>query len=70
VQWGIDGATRERLPVAVIAAEGTKEFYLKCGFEREVGNVTEGEGNPLAGVKGGFILVKDSIEEAGNFRSE
>lgn len=59
VEWGLDRAAKEKMPVTVITADSTEEFYLECGFEREVGNVTEGEGNPLAGVKGGVILVRD-----------
>lgn len=63
MQWGIDEAKRRRLPVIVIAADGTERFYLKW-FTREAGKVTEGEGNPLAGVKGGAILVRDNHNEA------
>lgn len=61
MQWGVDRAARERLPATVITADGTEEFYLRW-FGRCVGSVTEGSGNPLEGVRGGVIFVRDFCE--------
>ena len=57
VTWGLDRANRQKVPVAVVCSAGSVSFYKKCGFDIHVGNVTEGDGNPLAEVEGGEILV-------------
>ncbi|TID26480.1 acyl-CoA N-acyltransferase [Venturia nashicola] len=58
VQWGVDRATGEGVPATVICADGTEGFY-ETWFGRGVGRITEGVGNPLGGVRGGEILVRD-----------
>lgn len=58
MQWGIDRAAEERSPVTVITADGTDGFYSRW-FGKRVGRVTEGVGNPLEGVRGGIIFVRD-----------
>jgi predicted N-acetyltransferase YhbS len=58
VEWGIRAADEERVCASVLSSEGNDDFYLKCGFDERVGNATEGEGNPLRGVKGGSILFR------------
>lgn len=58
VEWGLQQAEKENVHASVMSSEGNDAFYLRSGFEQVVGNATEGEGNPLAGVKGGSILFK------------
>jgi predicted N-acetyltransferase YhbS len=58
VEWGIKEADKEGVCASVTSSEGNENFYLRAGFEEVVGNATEGQGNPLAGVKGGSILFK------------
>jgi GNAT superfamily N-acetyltransferase len=62
VAWGLERADHEGVAVSVVSAAGKERFYVQCGFEDVVGNVTEGEGNPLAGVRGGDILFRDRKE--------
>ena len=57
VKRGLEDAQSTRSPTIVICSAGSEGFYEKCGFEEEVGNVTAGQGNPLADVAGGAILV-------------
>jgi GNAT superfamily N-acetyltransferase len=59
--WGLEKAREEQVPASVVSAEGKEGFYLKCGFNDPgiIGNICEGEGNPLKGVTGGAILFKD-----------
>ncbi|KAF2093405.1 acyl-CoA N-acyltransferase [Rhizodiscina lignyota] len=67
VQWGLHHARKEKAPASVVSSFGNDEFYLKAGFDRVVGNVSEGEGNPLSGCKGGSVLFMDapeSVEES------
>ncbi|KAF2713195.1 hypothetical protein K504DRAFT_487671 [Pleomassaria siparia CBS 279.74] len=59
VEWGLQQAERESVYASVRSSDGKDGFYLKTGFDRIVGSSTEGEGNPLAGVKGGSILFRD-----------
>jgi predicted N-acetyltransferase YhbS len=63
VEWGIRQAERENVHASVMSSDGSDQFYLRCGFEQIVGNATEGEGNPLRGVKGGAILFWFPKEE-------
>ncbi|KAF2796993.1 acyl-CoA N-acyltransferase [Melanomma pulvis-pyrius CBS 109.77] len=58
VEWGLQQAQKENVHASVMSSEGNDAFYLRSGFEQVVGNATEGEGNPLAGIKGGSILFK------------
>lgn len=58
VNWGLKQAEEENVHASVMSSDGKENFYLKCGFHEIVGNATEGEGNPLAGVGGGAILFK------------
>ncbi|KAF2402028.1 acyl-CoA N-acyltransferase [Trichodelitschia bisporula] len=59
VEWGFERAKMEGVPVGVVCADGTEGFYRACGFVVEGGCVTEGVGNPLAGVRGGSVLFCD-----------
>ncbi|KAL6856419.1 acyl-CoA N-acyltransferase [Trichoderma novae-zelandiae] len=58
VQWGLEKAKSDSVCASVISAFGKEEFYSKCGFDEQYGSVTQREGNPLAGVKGGNIYWK------------
>lgn len=59
VAWGMRRADDEDVAASVVSSAGKERFYVACGFEEVVGNVTHGEGNPLAGVKGGEIMFLD-----------
>ncbi|KAK5109969.1 hypothetical protein LTR62_006336 [Meristemomyces frigidus] len=60
MQWGIQRATSEQVPISVISALGKDGFYNKLGFTIPAGNAQDGEGNPLAGlVEGGNIWWKE-----------
>ncbi|KAF1940550.1 hypothetical protein EJ02DRAFT_227962 [Clathrospora elynae] len=56
VHWGLERARKEGVHASVAASDGNGKFYLRCGFDEVVGNVTTGEGNPLSGVAGGDVL--------------
>lgn len=68
VRWGLDRAEDEGIAASVMASEGTDAFYLKCGFDKVVGNANEGDGNPLkkVGVTGGNILFMWPKNVGGN----
>jgi len=55
-RWGIEQAQSDGVPASVVAANGKEEFYRRCGFREKVGNVTDGENNPMKDFKGGAIL--------------
>lgn len=60
VAWGIDQATREKVAASVTSAERRDIFYRRCGFDIEVGRVTDGKGNPLKNkTDGGAFLFRD-----------
>ncbi|ETR97869.1 hypothetical protein M419DRAFT_90258 [Trichoderma reesei RUT C-30] len=64
VQWGLERAEADGVYASVISAFGKDGFYCKCGFSEQYGNATEGEGNPLAGVKGANIYwtaIRDRV---------
>jgi hypothetical protein len=52
----------EGVAASVVSAANKERFYVACGYEEIVGNVTHGDGNPLAGVRGGDILFRDRKE--------
>ncbi|KAF2732924.1 hypothetical protein EJ04DRAFT_513568 [Polyplosphaeria fusca] len=58
VEWGIKEADNEGVCASVMSSYGTDPFYLKHGFDEVIGDATEGDGNPLKGVKGGSILFR------------
>lgn len=61
VAWGIDQAEKEGVACSVISAWGKETFYRNCGFDKEdCGHAGQGDGNPLADVKGGIIFFKDA----------
>jgi GNAT superfamily N-acetyltransferase len=62
VAWGLERADEQGIAASVVSAAGKERFYVACGFEEVVGNVTHGEGNPLASVRGGDILFRDRKE--------
>jgi GNAT superfamily N-acetyltransferase len=63
VQWGLNQAASESIAASVVSSCGNEGFYKKCGFEVEVGTVSEGQGNPLSGVRGGTILFKNTSSD-------
>ncbi|KAF2668450.1 acyl-CoA N-acyltransferase [Microthyrium microscopicum] len=56
VEEGLKVATRDGVVASVVSSAGNEKFYVKRGFTVRLGNVTEGEGNPLAGVMGGDVF--------------
>ncbi|KAL6880046.1 acyl-CoA N-acyltransferase [Trichoderma longibrachiatum] len=63
VQWGLGKAEADGVCASVISAFGKEGFYSKCGFDEQYGSATQGEGNPLAGIKGGNIYWRGIREE-------
>ena len=60
VAWGIDQATRDSIAASVTSGERRDNFYRRCGFDVEVGRVTDGEENILKNkTYGGAILFRD-----------
>lgn len=59
VQWGLECARQDGVAASVVSADGRENFYKACGFNNIVGNVCDGEGNPMADFKGGTILFTD-----------
>ncbi len=51
----------------MVSSAGNEQFYLNCGFDNVVGNVTEGAGNPFSGVDGGALLLRDRRGTRGSF---
>jgi predicted N-acetyltransferase YhbS len=60
VSWGLQRADEEHVAASVVSADGKEKFYQLCGYGEIAGCVTEGEGNPLAGVRGGIVLFRDA----------
>ncbi|KAH9880453.1 hypothetical protein IAQ61_000744 [Plenodomus lingam] len=58
VRWGLEKAAQEGVPASVVSSDGNDAFYLRCGFDEIVGDVTAGEGNPMLSVMGGSVLFK------------
>jgi len=65
VKWGLDRALDRGVAAGVITADTNERFYRGCGFDVEVGKITEGEGNPLAGEMDGTILFRDPERDPG-----
>ena len=60
VAWGIEQAKSDNIAASVTSGERRDNFYRRCGFDVEVGRVTDGEGNPLKiKTDGGAILFRD-----------
>jgi predicted GNAT family acetyltransferase len=59
VAYGLERADEDDLAASVVSAESKDRFYLRCGFRVIVGNVCDGDGNPMAEVRGGTILFRD-----------
>lgn len=59
VAWGLDRAEEEGVADSVVIAQGKESFYQNCGYGPVVGRVSEGHGNPLAGMAGGEIMFRD-----------
>ena len=57
VTWGIQQADDDNVAASVISGVGKDDFYRKYGLDVEVGNVTDGEGNPLKGRTGGGAIL-------------
>lgn len=62
VRQGLERARQDGVAASVIAAFRKERFYVACGFEEIVGNVCDGQGNPMAGCKGGALLFMDPQE--------
>jgi len=60
--WGLEQAQLDGVPASVVVADGKEEFYRRCGFREEVGNVTSGDENPMKEFKGGAILFRDPVK--------
>ena len=55
--WGLEEAKKENITASLISGAGKDRFYGRCGFETLVGNIADGDGNPLKGKSpGGSIL--------------
>jgi len=61
VQQGLGLADKEGVCASVISAEGKEGFYRKLGLDNQVGTASEGAGNPMRGVQGGYILFREVI---------
>jgi N-acetylglutamate synthase-like GNAT family acetyltransferase len=59
VMGGLKKAADEQIATSVISADGKDTFYRKCGFNVEVGKLTDGVNNPIGQVRGGTVLFKD-----------
>lgn len=59
VAWGLDRADEEGVAASVVIAQGKETFYQNCGYGPVVGRVSDGQGNPLAGMAGGEIMFRD-----------
>ena len=58
--WGVERAKLEKVAASVVSGTGKDRFYRRCGFETQVGRVSDGEGNPLKGMtEGGAVLFCD-----------
>lgn len=55
--WGIERAKQENIAASVISGVRKLAFYRTCVFEIQDGQVSDGEGNPLKGKRGGRILL-------------
>lgn len=60
-RFGFEQAEKERVSVSVVSAAGAEGFYRRCGFDKHVGQIGQGEGNPLADIPGGDVLFKDVV---------
>ncbi|KAK3672858.1 hypothetical protein LTR78_007211 [Recurvomyces mirabilis] len=60
LEWGMQRAKEDGLACSLIAGKGAVGFYRRCGFDIEVGTLTDegGDDNPMrrAGVEGGTIM--------------
>lgn len=63
VAWGLQQADREGIAATVLSADKRENFYMRCGFEEELGRAWHGEGNPLKGrIRGGAIIWRKARE--------
>jgi len=58
VEWGLDRAMNQGVAAGVITAAVNEGFYRNCGFDVKIGEITEGENNPLSGEIDGTILFR------------
>lgn len=58
VEWGLHRALTQRVSAGVITAAVNEAFYRRCGFNVKVGEITEGQNNPLIGEIDGTILFR------------
>ena len=65
IQWGLERAKEEGVGASVVSSMAGYEFYKKMGFVVCTGKVTEGVGNPLSGLKSGWILFTEDGVEVG-----
>jgi GNAT superfamily N-acetyltransferase len=64
VAWGMKLAIEENVTASVVSADGKDKFYNQCGFDVLGGNVTDGDGNPMADIRGGNVFFKDKKQVA------
>ena len=68
VKYGFDRAREDGVGCSVISAAGKAPFYRACGFDNEVGRMSDegGEENPVRELQGGVIHFWDNgIEPKG-----
>ncbi|EON66929.1 hypothetical protein W97_06333 [Coniosporium apollinis CBS 100218] len=73
VEWGLERAKKENVHASLISSYGNEGFYQRCGYGDIVGWASEGEGNPIAHVRGGaimFMVPKVETAEEGRKRVE
>lgn len=58
-RFGLEQAAKEHVSVSVVSAASAEGFYRRCGFDKHVGQIGQGDGNPLAKVPGGAVFFKD-----------
>ena len=58
VFYGLDLAHKEGVCASVVGSAVGDKLYVSCGFE-PVGNIGDGEGNPLRGIPGGRVMFRE-----------
>lgn len=58
VFYGLDLADEEGVLASVVGSAVGDKLYVSCGFE-PVGNIGDGEGNPLRGLPGGRVMFRE-----------
>lgn len=56
IAWGVERAHKEGVCASLVSSAMAQSLYARSGFTELSGFCTEGEGNPMAGCKGGAIM--------------